>query len=97
MLDNEDKKQSLIQFPCYFPIKIVGTNTEKFINDIKDIVFTHFTDEIPPQLNYKFSNNQKYVSQKYVSITANVYVHNQNSLDNLYQKLTKHPEVKMVL
>ncbi|WP_154699064.1 DUF493 family protein, partial [Legionella pneumophila] len=35
-------KTTLIEFPCYFPIKIIGINSELLLNEIRQIVINHF-------------------------------------------------------
>ena len=86
------KKESIIPFPCFFPIKIIGKNTNEFQNDVTNIIFSHFPGVPEPELRCKQSNKSNYIA-----ITATVYVHDQKSLDSLYQELNKHPEMKMVL
>lgn len=87
-----DKKESLIQFPCFFPIKIIGKNTQKFQAEVTQIIITHFPGIPEPEIKATHSSKSNFIS-----ITATVYVHNQASLDSLYQELSKHPEMKMVL
>lgn len=87
-----DKKKSIIQFPCFFPIKIIGKNTEKFQDEVTKIIFTHFPGIPEPQIKCNPSSESNYIS-----ITATVYAEDQKTLDSLYQELSKHPEMKMVL
>ena len=88
MTDN----QSLMQFPCDFPIKIIGKKTAHFLEEITEIVRKHFpnTHDTAIRTNPSQKNN-------YLSITATVLAHDQATLDALYQELTKHPDIKMVL
>jgi putative lipoic acid-binding regulatory protein len=88
MTDNE----SLLQFPCEFPIKIVGKNSANFSEEIMAIVRKHFP-EIPDS-GFVCNPSQK---GNYLAITATVYVHSQEELDALYRELTQHPDIKMVL
>lgn len=87
-----ENNKSAIEFPCYFPIKIIGKNTETFEAEIAKIVHEHFPGIPAPQLVRKQSNKNTYIA-----ITATVFVHDKRSLDELYQALTKHPDIKMVL
>lgn len=84
--------KSLIEFPCSFPIKIVGQNSDDFIEQIKDIVLTHFPNFQDQHLLHKKSSQANYLA-----ITVTVYAENQEMLDALYQDLSTHPLVKMVL
>lgn len=87
-----DKEESLIQFPCNFPIKIIGKKTELFAVEIKEIIYKHFSETPDEAIGYQESGRGNYLS-----ITVTVFVHNQQSLDALYRELTKHPDIKMVL
>lgn len=83
---------SLLEFPCFFPLKIIGVNTPNFKDDIYTIIRDFYpTDPLPEMVDTLSSNAQ------YISITATVYALNQTSLDALYQVLTKHPDIRMVL
>ena len=85
-------KESAIEFPCYFPIKIIGINKASFQKEITDIIQHYASEENPPKITLKPSKEDRYLS-----ITATVYVMNQETLDNIYQEITKHPDIKMVL
>ncbi|KTD50897.1 HP0495 family protein [Legionella quateirensis] len=85
-------KKSIIEFPCDFPIKIIGVNSEIFLEEIRMIVNEHFPDFNHDNLTHKLSEKSSYLA-----ITVTVYAINQEMLDSFYQDLTKHPDVKMVL
>lgn len=86
------EKTSLIQFPCHFPIKIIGNNSADFAREIKAITHRFFPET--PDSSILFQESQQ---ARYLSITVTVYVHDQATLDAFYQELTKHPDIKMVL
>lgn len=83
---------SLIEFPCQFPIKIIGKNTPHFKQDILSIAQRH-----DPTFDKDEAQHQMSAQGKYCSFTLNVYVKDQPSLDQLYQELTQHPDSQMVL
>lgn len=85
-------KKSLIDFPCHFPIKIIGKNTADFAEQIAQIIARHFPDTPNTAIRSKKSQQGAYLS-----ITVTIYVHDQLSLNAFYQELSKHPEMKMVL
>ncbi|KTD64136.1 HP0495 family protein [Legionella spiritensis] len=86
------EKQTYIEFPCHFPIKIIGTNTVQFKVEITTIINKHFPATKEDAIACKDSQNGNYLS-----ITATVYVVDKPSLDALYHELTQHPATKMVL
>lgn len=83
---------SLIDFPCWFPIKVMGVATPDFEQQVVHLIHT---------LNPEFDPNSiaKRPSQKgtYLGLTVTVHVHSQTELDAIYRALTGHPLVKMVL
>jgi putative lipoic acid-binding regulatory protein len=85
-------KKSLIEFPCLFPLKIIGMNHESFLDEIKQIVLKH-TESLQEE-HVKHTLSQK---NNYLAITIHITAENQEMLDALYHELTKHPNVKMVL
>lgn len=85
-------KESLLKFPCNFPIKIIGNKTTQFSIEITEIIRKHFPNTPDDDLVHQESQKGNYLS-----ITVIVYVHDQLSLDALYRDLTKHPDIKMVL
>lgn len=86
------ENSTLMEFPCHFPIKIIGKKTGNFKTDIISLVLKHFPETSAAKISCKASQQGNYLA-----ITAIVYTHDQFSLDALYQSLTKHPDIKMVL
>lgn len=86
------EQTTLMQFPCDFPIKIIGHATPSFLMEITHIIKQHYPATLDNAITHKPSQNGKYLS-----ITATVHAQNQAELDALYQALTRHPDIKMVL
>lgn len=87
-----DKQKTLLEFPCDFPIKVMGKNSANFANEIKAIFIKHF-----PQLNEDKVNLKPSKGNKYLSVSVTVNAQSKEQLDNLYQELTAHPQVVMAL
>jgi len=85
-------KKKLIEFPCHFPVKIIGNNTVKFIKQIEMVILKHFPEFPLHSIKQKKSSNNQYIS-----LTVTVHVANQASLDAFYQDITSQTEVKWVL
>jgi putative lipoic acid-binding regulatory protein len=85
-------KTTLMEFPCLFPVKIIGTNSQLFLDDVKKITIKHFPKFNAGDLTHKMSQKSNYLA-----ITVTVFAENQAMLDALYQDLTKLPDIKMVL
>ncbi|PJD93897.1 MAG: hypothetical protein CK424_01170 [Legionella sp.] len=84
--------ETLMVFPCDFPIKIIGNATPNFLQDIITIVHHHFPDTPDSAITTQLSGQGKYQS-----ITAVVVALDQMTLDALYKDLTQHPDIRMVL
>ena len=85
-------KTTLIEFPCLFPVKIIGLNNDFFIDEIKEIVLKHAPNFQDCDFSHKLSEKNNYLA-----ITVRILALNQEMLDEFYQDVTKHPHVKMVL
>ena len=87
-----EEKTTLIEFPCTFPVKIMGAHHPEFENTILDVISEHAPDTEPHQISTRPSSKGNYLGA-----TAQVNVESQEQLDKIYHALTAHPMVKMVL
>ncbi len=83
---------SLIDYPCAFPIKIMGHTRAGFAQAILEIVRRHVPDFDGATMEMKPSKHGKYLS-----ITCTVTATSREQLDALYRELCDHPMVVMVL
>ncbi len=85
-------EESLLEFPCKFPIKIMGKNHHGFHQAVIEILKKHLND---------FENTEiKTVDSKqnnYSSITVVVNATSQQHLDDIYFELTESDWVIMAL
>ena len=87
-----DESKKLLQFPCYFPIKVIGIHQATFITEIVALTQKH-----DPQFTSDQMKQQLSQENKYISLTLTVYALDQKTLDALYQDLSTHPQSRMVL
>lgn len=84
-------KRFPLQFPCTFPLKIMGQNSEAFAGAVRTICESHVS---PDQVHYA----QRLSSGgKYLSITATCVVESQTQLDTIYRALKSHELVLLTL
>jgi putative lipoic acid-binding regulatory protein len=83
---------SLIEYPCDFPIKIMGQTQSGFAQAILEIVRGHAPDFDGSTMQMKPSKHGKYLS-----LTCVIRATSREQLDNLYRALCDHPMVVMVL
>jgi len=91
MTDSTEKK-SLIEFPCTFPVKVMGAVHPEFESAILETVRKHAPDTEPHHITTRPSSKGNYTGA-----TVHVNVENQEQLDNIYRDLTSHELVKVVL
>jgi putative lipoic acid-binding regulatory protein len=84
--------QSLIEYPCDFPLKILGHTQPGFAQAILAVVKQHAPDFDDASLAMKTSKKGKYLS-----VTCEIRATSREQLDTLYQALCDHPMVVMVL
>jgi putative lipoic acid-binding regulatory protein len=85
-------QESLIEFPCEFPIKVMGSNLPEFQRIMLDLVKLY-----DPSLTDDKVVSRDSAKGNYVSLTMTVHAISQEQLDNIYRALSSHPLVKMAL
>ena len=89
---SEQEQKPLIDFPCRFPIKVMGEQHPDFNSEILKTVREHAPDTADEHIQTRPSSKGNYVSA-----TVSVQAENQEHLDNICRSLTAHPMVKVVL
>ncbi len=82
----------LIDFPCDFPIKVMGETQDAFAETIIALIQT-----IVPAFNAAHIEMRASSGGKYISLTCTVHVVSQAQLDDIYRLLSAHPLVKFAL
>jgi putative lipoic acid-binding regulatory protein len=88
----ELNKGGLLEFPCRFPVKAMGRQSEEFRALVTRIVCTHaelWPDEPVRSVPSKAGN--------FVSVTAVIEARSQEQLDAIYQELTDCVQVLVAL
>ena len=87
-----DERTTLIEFPCDFPIKVMGINDPGFVPSLVALAL-----QFDPQFNPDSITLRASRQGTYQGATLTVRAINQTQLDGLYRCLTQHPLVKVVL
>lgn len=85
-------EQSLIEYPCHFPIKVMGAHVEGFAAAI-----AHVARQFDPTFDDTSMEHRPSKGGNYLGLTISVYVTSRDQLDELYRTLSSHPMVKVVL
>lgn len=83
---------SLIEYPCAFPIKVMGENADGFVHAI-----THIATQFDPSFDASTVELRASSGSKYLGVTITINATSREQLDELYRTLTSHPMVKVVL
>lgn len=88
----DPRKDSLIEYPSQFPIKVMGIKAEGFVHAITSIAkqFDPAFDATAVELRDSKAGN-------YLGVTITVTATSREQLDELYRTLSSHPMVKVVL
>ena len=85
-------EESLIVYPCAFPIKVMGAKADGFVHAI-----TTVAHEFDPTFDAKTVELRESKGGNYLGITITITATSREQLDELYRTLSTHPMVKMVL
>lgn len=85
-------EESLIEYPCAFPIKVMGARVEGFVEAIAEIARCFDAGFDPATIEHRASR-----AGNYLGLTITVTATSRAQLDELYRTLSTHPLVKVVL
>ena len=92
-VDNKSTEQeTLIEFPCDFPIKVMGETHADFTSEVIKTIC-----QLEPSFDASKIEMRGSSGGKYISLTCSVYVTSKPQLDDIYCALTSHPMVKVTL
>ena len=86
------EEESLIEFPCDFPIKVMGPALPEFHTNVIKIAKKHDPDFLEEDIKQKNSK-----TGKYVSLTLTIHAKDKKQLDAIYQDLTDNELVLWAL
>ncbi len=89
---SDPRKDSLIEYPCRFPIKVMGAMVDGFADALAEVAREFDPDFDPATMELRPSKGGNYLG-----VTITVTATSREQLDGLYLRLTGHPMVKIVL
>lgn len=88
----EVEEESLIEFPCEFPIKVMGPAIPEFYAVIEKIAVAHDTN-----FDSKKTTQNTSKTGKYVSLTLTINAKDKPQLDAIYKEFTENELVLWAL
>jgi hypothetical protein len=87
-----EERQSLLEFPCAFPLKIMGRAADDFAQTVLEVVLRHAPDFDAATMEMRPSS-----AGRYLGLTCTINATSREQLDRLYRELSAHPLVRLVL
>jgi len=88
----DSRKESLIEYPSLFPIKVMGAKVDGFVQAL-----THVAEQFDPTFDASTIELRPSKAGNYLGVTLTVTATSREQLDELYRTLSSHPMVKVVL
>ncbi|NCX56567.1 MAG: DUF493 family protein [Burkholderiaceae bacterium] len=85
-------EESLIKYPCHFPIKVMGKAVDGYQEAIEKVVLN-----FDPEFDVTTIERRPSKNGNYLGLTVTVRVVSREQLDELYRTLSTHPMVSVVL
>lgn len=86
------ERTELLEFPCRFPIKVMGAHHEEFVATIVEVVRVHAPDLLEADVLVRAS-----AKGNFLALTLHVNATSREQLDAIYMALSGHPMVSMAL
>ena len=85
-------EESAIDFPCEFPVKMMGHNSPEFRTTARALIQKHAGEITDSAVQESLSRNERFVS-----VTITITAISQQQLDDIYQDVSSHEDVLMAL
>ena len=82
------KKKPKIVYPVKWGYRIIGADVDNLLRAV---------EETMPGLNYEVKSSNISSNEKYYSLNVTVLVSSEVVRDLIFQKLSDHPDIKMVI
>jgi len=92
MSDTPDNRETIIEYPCEFPVKAMGKADPDFVLRVVELVRLHV-----PELDDSCVRTSASRRGSYVSVTVTFTAVSQRQVDDVYLALNGDPQVLMTL
>lgn len=84
-------KDTLLEFPCDFPIKVIGRD-----EDLQEIVW-QLVQPHAPDIDASAFSSRPSGKGNFIAVTVTISAQSQDQIDAIYQELTRCEQVIMAL
>jgi len=88
----DSRKDSLIEYPSQFPIKVMGAKVDGYVHAV-----TELARQFDPTFDASTIELRDSRGGNYLGVTITITATSREQLDGLYNALSSHPLVKVVL
>jgi uncharacterized protein len=92
MSSEGDRRESLIEYPSAFPIKVMGAHVDGFAEAVVAVA-----RQFDPGFDAASVESRPSKGGNYLGLTITITATSREQLDELYRTLSTHPMVKIVL
>ena len=85
-------KDSLIEYPSRFPVKVMGVKADGFVHAL-----TAIAEEFDPSFDASTIELRPSAKGNYIGVTLTIMATSREQLDGMYRALAANPLVKVVL
>ena len=85
-------EETLLEFPCDFPIKMMGRDSPEFRATARALIESHTGPLDDGRVQNALSRNGRFVS-----VTVTISAQSQQQLDDIYRDVSGHPSILMAL
>ncbi len=90
--EQDPRRESLIEYPSQFPIKVMGAKVDGFVHAV-----TAIAHQFDPQFDASTIELRDSKAGNYLGVTITITATSREQLDEIYRTLSTHPMVKVVL
>ena len=90
--DNKGREQEILEFPCEFPLKIMGRDETAFREAAVTIVEAHAGPVAEDAVRSRSSRDGNFIA-----LTVTIVATSRAQLDAIYADLSAHDDILMVL
>ena len=88
MMNDSEKRKPAIDYPTKWGYKIIGADVDKLLKAVEDAT---------PGLKYEVTPSNISKGEKYYSLNVTVMIPSEVVRDLVFQKLSDHPDIKIVI
>lgn len=87
-----DQERPRIEFPCRYPVKVMGPNVDAFHREVLSIIRRHAPELREEDISYRSSR-----TGRYLAVNVTIQATGTRQLQNIFEDLKASGRVSMVL